>query len=93
MILANKQRFSHRTLDVSLDIAEETVKHCCLLHSFVREWNGYNSENTITVEDFYDMPANAIQNGTTTDNVCDQYENCFVSDEGQMLNKLNKMSC
>jgi hypothetical protein len=64
-----------------------------MLHSFLHECNGYNSEDTLIVEGLYDMPANAIQDGRTADNVCDQYENCFVSDEGQALHKSNKISC
>lgn len=76
-----------------MDFAEGNVKNWCLLHSFVHEWNGYNSEDTFIVKSFYDMPANAIQDGRTTDNVCDQNENCLVSDEGQVLHKSNKISC
>jgi len=76
-----------------MDFAEDNATNCCLLHSFVHEWNGYNSEDTLIVEGFYNMPANAIQERRTTDNVCDQYENCFVSDEGQVLCKSNKISC
>jgi hypothetical protein len=52
-----------------------------------------NIKDTLIVEGFYNMPANAIQEGRTTDNVCDQYENCSVSDEGQVLHKSNKISC
>jgi hypothetical protein len=44
------------------------------------------------VEGLYDIPANAIQAGRTTDNVRDQYENCFVSDECRVLHNPNKIS-
>jgi hypothetical protein len=39
----------------------------------------------LTVEGFYNMQVNAIQDRRTTSNVHGQYENCFVRDEDQVL--------
>jgi hypothetical protein len=39
------------------------MKIWCLLHSSVREGDGYNFENTLTVGGFYGMPTNSLQGG------------------------------
>jgi hypothetical protein len=53
---ANKWRIFHRPLDVSFNFAEDNVKTCGLHYNFVRERDGYNLEDNLTVEGFCGMP-------------------------------------
>uniref|UniRef100_A0A0P4VZE0 DDE Tnp4 domain-containing protein n=1 Tax=Scylla olivacea TaxID=85551 RepID=A0A0P4VZE0_SCYOL len=54
-ILANKWRIFHRPLNVSLSLAEDIIKACCVLHNFVRDRDGVRIEDTLTVEGLFDM--------------------------------------
>jgi len=40
-ILSNKWRTFHRPLNVKLDLAQNIIKACCILHNFVRVRDGY----------------------------------------------------
>ncbi|XP_063865375.1 uncharacterized protein LOC135103260 [Scylla paramamosain] len=46
-ILANKWRIFHRPLNVSLSLAEDIIKACCVLHNFVRDRDGVRIEDTL----------------------------------------------
>ncbi|KAJ8915528.1 hypothetical protein NQ315_012410 [Exocentrus adspersus] len=43
-ILANKWRIFHRPLNVDLDLAQDIIKACCVLHNFVRARDGHHSQ-------------------------------------------------
>jgi hypothetical protein len=47
-ISSNKWRICHRPVDVDVPFVVDIVKCCCVLHNFVREWDGYNVEDTLT---------------------------------------------
>lgn len=48
-ILSNKWRIFHRPIDVKVDFAVDIVKCCCVLHNFVRDRDGFNFDDTLTV--------------------------------------------
>ncbi|CAH2003063.1 unnamed protein product [Acanthoscelides obtectus] len=62
-ILTNKWRILHRSLNVNTDFAVSIVKACVVLHNFVRERDGYNFEDTMTVVGMNDLPAQANMQG------------------------------
>ncbi|KAJ8972186.1 hypothetical protein NQ314_000316 [Rhamnusium bicolor] len=48
-ILANKWRIFHRPLNVNINIAQDIIKVCCLLHNFVRVRDGRRYDETMTI--------------------------------------------
>nr|CAH7754653.1 unnamed protein product [Callosobruchus chinensis] len=48
-ILSNKWRILHRPVNVNIDLAENIVKICCILHNFVRSRDGYAYDDTLMV--------------------------------------------
>ena len=55
-ILSNKWRVFHRPLNVSVELSLKIAQACCVLHNFVRERDGYNFEDTLTIEGFNAVP-------------------------------------
>lgn len=88
-ILSNKWRIFHRPINVNIDFAVEIVKTCCLLHNYVRQRDGYNFKQTLSITGFEETTntntdhalsrsgplANAIRNG---------YANYFESEVGRV---------
>lgn len=54
-ILSNKWRILHRRLDVNVDFAVDIVKCCCILHNFVRDHDGFEFDETLTVNELEDI--------------------------------------
>uniref|UniRef100_A0A8C5LVR0 DDE Tnp4 domain-containing protein n=1 Tax=Leptobrachium leishanense TaxID=445787 RepID=A0A8C5LVR0_9ANUR len=48
-ILSNKWRILHRPLDVNVDFAVDIVKSCCVLHNFIRDRDGYNFSDSLSI--------------------------------------------
>ena len=55
-IVCNKWRTFHRAIDVRPDFSHVTVKPCCILHSFVRQRDGFQLQDTL-----YECPLEAIK--------------------------------
>lgn len=81
-ILANKWRIFHRPLNVDLDLAEDIVKVCCVLHNFVRARDGVQTEDTLTVEGLFDMESATGSTSRLATNLRDKFAEYFVSDKG-----------
>jgi hypothetical protein len=47
--LQRNGRTSHRSRNVSLNVAENTVKTCCLLHNLSNGWDSYWYEDNLSV--------------------------------------------
>ncbi|KAJ8933888.1 hypothetical protein NQ314_013741 [Rhamnusium bicolor] len=62
-ILTNKWRILHRPLNVNTEFAVDIVKACVVLHNFVREKDGFNFEDTMTVLGMKDLPRQATAQG------------------------------
>ncbi|CAF4890047.1 unnamed protein product [Pieris macdunnoughi] len=57
-ILANKWQILHRPLNVKKEFAVVIIKALCVLHNFVRERDGYDFKDTLTVpEALLEIPA------------------------------------
>ena len=68
-ILANKWRIFHVPLNVDLSLAEDIIKVCCVLHNFVRDRDGIQTEDSLTVEGFFDMEPAAGPTSTLASNL------------------------
>lgn len=84
-ILANKWRIFHRPIDVDVDFAVDIVKCCCVLHNYVRERDGFEFEDTLTVEGFEDIPNN---DNNPVNRTINRYRESltayFVSEDGRV---------
>ncbi|CAI6370824.1 unnamed protein product [Macrosiphum euphorbiae] len=85
-ILTNKWRIFHRPLNVSMELTEEIVKACCVLHNFVRERDGVQFDVILTVNGFDEMhsPSFTILGGRTANDIRDQFADYFISPEGEL---------
>jgi hypothetical protein len=63
-ILCNKWRIFHRAIDVRQDFCDEIVKTFCILHSFVRQRDGFQFQDTL-----YECPLESIKAVGTRGNV------------------------
>ncbi|XP_029347694.1 protein ALP1-like [Acyrthosiphon pisum] len=54
-ILSNKWRIFHRPLNVNTELAVNITNACCVLHNFVRERNGIDFKDSLTVEGFEEI--------------------------------------
>ncbi|KAB0800839.1 hypothetical protein PPYR_06578 [Photinus pyralis] len=89
-ILSNKWRIFHRPLNVDEDLTDSIVKTCCL-HNFVRERDGYQLEDTITVEGLVDnMAPDNSQPGNADKSVPTVLTDYFLN-EGQLQWQMDKI--
>lgn len=83
-ILANKWRIFHRALNVQINLADDIVKSCCVLHNFVRRRDGIRVE-----DECYECPLEPISlAGLRADSagtqVRDYFANYFTSPQGSV---------
>lgn len=81
-ILANKWRIFHRPLNVDLPLCEDIIKVCCVLHNFVRERDGFQVEDTLTVEGLFETDPTAGPTSRKATKLRDKFADYFVSEEG-----------
>ncbi|CAH1969361.1 unnamed protein product [Acanthoscelides obtectus] len=89
---SNKWRILHRSLNVNTDFAVSIVKACVVLHNFVRERDGYNFEDTMTVVGMNDLPAQAnMQGGRAANNIRNVLSDYFLTEVGKVSWQLSKI--
>jgi hypothetical protein len=74
-ILSNKWRIFHRPIDVAVPFAVDIVK-CCVLHNFVRERDGYNFEDTLTIAGFEETD---LELGININRSVNRYRNALTN--------------
>jgi len=80
-ILSNKWRIFQRSLNVSPDFAVDIVKACVVLHNFVRERDGYKSEDALRVTGLEDVPdGQSVRGGLTANSVRNKVADYFLKD-------------
>jgi len=92
-ILSNKWRTVQRPLNVSPEFAVVIVKACVVLHSFVRERDGYKFEDSLTVTDLEDVPdgQSVRGGGLTANNVRNKVADYFLTDAGAASWQMSKI--
>ena len=84
-ILSSKWKILHRPLNVSLHLAINIVKVCCVLLNFVRERDGINSENILTRTglDELEYPTN-VRAGPAAIDIRNEFADFLMSEEGAL---------
>lgn len=54
-ILANKWKIFHKAINANLDFAKVIIKTCCALHNFVRDRDGFDLQDILSVPGFIDV--------------------------------------
>lgn len=85
-ILANKWRIFHRPLDIDKTTAVWTVKACTVLHNFIRDKEGSNSDNNVSEEFSYENLPHEVRTrgGNTANLVRTEFVNYFMSEAGSV---------
>jgi hypothetical protein len=82
-ILSNQWRIFQRPLNVSPDLAVDTVMACAFKHNFVCEKGGYKFEDAMTVTGLEDVPdGQPVRGGLTANNVRNKVAEYFLTDAG-----------
>lgn len=91
-ILSNKWRIFHRPINVNTNLAVQIVKTCCLLHNYVRQRDGYNFTDSLTITGLGERTA-ARPTARNTDQarygpavvaIRNEFANYFESDAGKV---------
>ncbi|XP_068081823.1 uncharacterized protein [Anabrus simplex] len=83
-ILTNKWRILHRPLNVDLTLCEDIIKVCCILHNFVRDRDGFQIEEILTVEGLFDVEYGDEVRSKKATKLRDTFADYFVSEEGAL---------
>lgn len=86
-ILSNKFRIFHKPMNVNVELAVCIVKACCILHNFIRVRDGFNFENTLSIEGLENVNEVNIRNNNVTrsgNTIRDKFANYFISDAGKL---------
>ncbi|XP_037779216.1 protein ALP1-like [Penaeus monodon] len=91
-ILSNKWRILHRPLNVSLELAVNIVKACCILHNFLQDRERYNFEDTVTIIGLDDLPrALSVRSGTPANLIRNAFTDYFMSKTGSLSWQFSKI--
>lgn len=91
-ILTNKWRIFHRPLNVNMNLAVDIVKACMVLHNFVRNRDGYNCEDTLTVVGLEEKDTEANIRGSKKANIVrNDVATYFFSEAGQLKWQMSKV--
>jgi hypothetical protein len=61
--MTKKWRIFLQPLNVKLDLAQNIIKACCMLHNFVRSRDGYRYDDTLIVQGLDDLETKNITRG------------------------------
>lgn len=91
-ILCNKWRIFHRPMNVSVSLATEIVKACCILHNLVRKIDGYNFDDTLHITGLENIERNIMSDARNKSaiSVRDKFANYFVN-EGAVPWQMNRI--
>ena len=91
-ILTNKWRIFHRPINVEPNFAVDIVKACVVLHNYVRDRDGYEVEDTMTITGLSDMPRQRVARGGISPNdVRNILSDYFLTDVGSVEWQLSKI--
>lgn len=91
-ILSNKWRIFHRPINVNTNFATDIVKACVVLHNFVREKDGYDTEDMMTITGFENIhTAHQVRGGISANNVRKIMTDYFLTPDGSVKWQLLKI--
>lgn len=87
-ILSNKWRIFHRAMNVNPTYATDIVNACVVLHNFVRDRDGFEVEDTLSISGLYDKnySDDRMRNraSISANNVRDVLREYFMTEEGSL---------
>ncbi|XP_072401694.1 uncharacterized protein [Diabrotica undecimpunctata] len=93
-ILSNKWRIFHRPINLNPNYAVDIVNACVVLHNFVRDRDGYESENTLTITGLEDIPrAETVRGSINANNIRNIVSDYFLTPIGSVKWQMTKISC
>ncbi|XP_068082561.1 uncharacterized protein [Anabrus simplex] len=91
-ILSNKWRILHRPINVNPDFAVDIVKACVVLHNFVRDRDGFETEDTMTITGLEDLPSEeTARGGLGANNLRNVLADYFLTDIGAVKWQMSKV--
>lgn len=82
--MSNKWRIFHRPIDVNINIAENIIKACTVLHNYVRIRDGYRYEDTLYLSPLQSINTeNVLQGSLCARTTREKFANYFVK-EGKL---------
>ncbi|CAH1992755.1 unnamed protein product [Acanthoscelides obtectus] len=92
-IFANKWRILHRPLNVSIDLAVDIVKACCILQNFVHKEEKFQFDNTSERESTFESESeltqlpmtNAVRGNLLANDVRNKFAQYFMSNEACVI--------
>lgn len=91
-ILSNKWRVFHRPINLKPDFAIDIVKACVVLHNFVRNRDGFEIEDTMTITGLEDIPGEeTVRGGISANNVRNILCDYFLTPVGSVKWQLSKI--
>lgn len=91
-ILSNKWRIFHRPINVNTNFATDIVKACVVLHNFVREKDGYDAEDMMTITGLQNIhTAHQVRGGISANNVRKIMTDYFLTPDGSLKWQLSKI--
>jgi len=93
--MSNKWRVFHRPINLKPLFATDIVKACVVLHNFVRDRDGYEFEDTLTITGMEDIVYNEdgrmLPGGQTAENIRRRLAEFFLSPEGELSWQMSKI--
>ncbi|CAI6368596.1 unnamed protein product [Macrosiphum euphorbiae] len=96
-ILSNKWRIFHRAINLDPDFATDIVKACVVLHNFVRDRDGFETEDMLSIAGLESDPGNPPgemrrnQATASAKNVRDVLSNYFMTENGSVPWQFSKI--
>jgi len=91
-VLSNKWGIFQEPLNISTDFEVAIVKASVLLHNFVRERDGCEFEDALTVTGLEDVPdGQEVRGGLTASNVRNKVADYFLTDAGAASWQVSKI--
>jgi len=96
-ILSNKWRIFHRAINLDPDFATDIVKACVVLHKFVRDRDGFETEDMLSIAGLESDPGNPPgemrrnQATASAKNVRDVLSNYFMTENGSVPWQFSKI--
>lgn len=83
-ILTNKFRLFHRPMNIDIDLVNDVIKCCCILHNFIRIREGYAAEHTLVIHGLRDIESSELERNARGNQIRDRFANYFITEDGRV---------